>query len=187
MLDQRPLGTKSATWRNHLSVGDVLLYGFPLLDGNDEEPPVLRPCIVTGFTRVGSYRCVVLAPGFLPGSRQRGYEVHVRSATEMTGTGLRKPTSFDLNRRLPISLGTARFPTISGQKSPVLGHLPERMMERLHAVRARIQAERDIAAAKRAEQFERQRDPADQRRRYSRFLKQPVLTQSNRKSARLRG
>ena len=64
---------------------------------------------------------------------------------------LDKPTKFVGALHLTVSLDHLGFRLHAALRTPVLGRLGRDEIERLHAVRARIQAEADIAAHVRAE------------------------------------
>lgn len=79
-----------------------------------------------------------------------GYEVRVRHAEDAMASGFAKPTRFVGARRLLVPLTHSGFP-VGDSGNPVIGRLTGTLFERLNRVRARIFAEADIAAEKRAE------------------------------------
>jgi hypothetical protein len=62
----------------------------------------------------------------------------------MAVAGLNRPTRFVGSRRISVQLCDGDF-KLGPQGSPVIGQLDDYLLERMHAVRARMQAEQDIA------------------------------------------
>lgn len=160
MFDQH-----SHDWQQDLAPGDVVLYRFPTTeDLPDGEAPKMRPCLVLDTPRLGDRRFAKLAYGSSAyGKSNRGREVLVRQAPSITTAGLDRPSRFTLNRTLLVSLDHPGFEAET-HGDPRIGHLDEALMERLHALRARMQAEADIAAdRRRARREERRRWQAEGR------------------------
>ena len=57
---------------------------------------------------------------------------------------MHKPTRFHALRQITVSLDNSGFDVNPAKKTPVLGRLTGDALKRLHAVRARIHAERDM-------------------------------------------
>ncbi len=136
-----------------LQRGDVVLFRFPLNDKNAEPgTPKRRPCLVLNTLSSGDDRFVEIAYGTSADTRaNRGYEVIVKHPTSREEAGLSKPTRFVGARRIIAHVNHSGF---DGQaKGPeIIGKLDAPLLERLNAVRARIQAEADIVAHYREEQ-----------------------------------
>lgn len=150
-------------WQQDLALGDVVLFRFPTTeDLPDGEAPKMRPCLVLETPRLGGRSFAKLAYGSSAyGKSNRGREVIVRQAPSIAAAGLNRPSRFTLNRSLLVSLD---HPGFEAEKhgDPRIGRLDEGLMERLHALRARIQAEADIAADhRRARREERHRWQAE--------------------------
>jgi hypothetical protein len=141
-------------WAATLQRGDVALFRFPCADGGQIKP---RPCLVMEIARIGGETLIELAYGTTAQtSANRGYEVHIYRPIGMALAGLRRPTRFVGARRIIVSARNGGFDVSPGYRSPVIGRLDGRGLERMNAVRARIHAERDIAADRRqAERAER--------------------------------
>ncbi len=141
--------------QNHtqLQRGDVVLFRFPLNDKNAEPGgPKRRPCLVLDTLSNGNDRFVEIAYGTSADTRaNRGYEVIVKQAASRKAAGLSRPTRFVGARRIIVHVNHSGF---DGQaKGPeITGKLDAPLLERLNAVRARIQAEADIVAHDREEQ-----------------------------------
>lgn len=134
-----------------LQRGDVVLFRFPLNDKNAGAPK-RRPCLVLNTLSNGYDRFVEIAYGTSADTRaNRGYEVIVKHPTSREEAGLSKPTRFVGARRIIVHVNHSGF---DGQaKGPeIIGKLDAPLLERLNAVRARIQAEADIVAHYREEQ-----------------------------------
>lgn len=139
-------------WRAGLSVGDVVAYRFPVAESDTagEVIPKTRPCLVLDVEEHGGQRLALLAYG--TGSEtaaNRGLEIHVDPAAADDATGLHQRTRFVAARRLLVPLRHGGFDAHPATGSPVLGRLSGAPLARLHAVRARLHAERDIAAERR--------------------------------------
>ena len=135
-----------------LQRGDVVLFRFPLAE-EDAQPgaPKRRPCLVLATLTTGADRFVEIAYGPSTDTRaNRGYEVIVKQSAARETAGLAKPTRFGRARRIIVHVGHSGFH--SRTKGPqIIGRLDETLLERMNAVRARIQAEADIAAYYREE------------------------------------
>ena len=137
----------------HLQRGDVVLFRFPLAEEDDEPgAPKRRPCLVLDTLTAGGERFVELAYGTSADTRaNRGYEVIVKQPAARATAGLSKPTRFVCARRITVHVNHSGFH--GRTKGPqIIGRLDEALLERMNAVRARIQAEADIAAYDREEQ-----------------------------------
>lgn len=136
-----------------LERGDVVLFRFPTSEEEDTEggAPKRRPCLVLDVFERGCERYVQLAYGTSAHTRaNRGYEVLVKQRDSRAVAGLRKPTRFIGARRVTVHVQN------SGLRGPaegpkILGRLDDALLARMHAIRARIQAEADIAAHYREE------------------------------------
>lgn len=137
----------------HMQRGDVVLFRFPLAE-EDHEPRASkrRPCLVLDTLTAGDDRFVEIAYGTSADTRaNRGYEVIVKHTVARAAAGLSKPTRFVCARRIIVHVNHSGFH--GRTKSPhIIGRLDEARLERMNAVRARVQAEADIAAYYREEQ-----------------------------------
>ncbi|TCS60192.1 hypothetical protein EDD52_1159 [Primorskyibacter sedentarius] len=132
--------------------GDVVLFRFPVNDGEDEvDGPKRRPCLVLDTFDCGGERFVELAYGTSAKTKaNRGYEILVKQAASRASAGLDKPTRFVGARRTIVHINDSGSDCLAeGMK--VIGHLDNALLARMNAVRARIQAEADIAAHYREE------------------------------------
>lgn len=140
-------------WAAYPQRGDVVLFRFPVADSADQkEPPKRRPCLVLDVRRRGVECFVELAYGTSSkGRANRGYELIVKQPESRARAGLNKPTRFVCARRIFVNVKSEGFDCPGGSGSPLIGCLDEALMERMNAIRARIQAEADIAAHYREE------------------------------------
>ncbi|MBL3554051.1 type II toxin-antitoxin system PemK/MazF family toxin [Rhodovulum sulfidophilum] len=137
----------------HLNRGDIVLFRFPLAEEDGEHgAPKRRPCLVLDTLTNGNERFVKIAYGTSAETRaNRGYEVIVKQSAARETAGLSKPTRFVCARRIIVHASHSGFD--GRTKGPhIIGRLDVPLLERLNAVRARIQAEADIAAYYREEQ-----------------------------------
>lgn len=131
----------------HLQRGDVVLFHFPLAEEDDEPgAPKRRPCLVLDTMTKGDERYVEIGYGTSADTRaNRGYEVIVKHPAARATAGLSKPTRLVCARRIIVHVDHSGFHgRTKGPKT--IGRLDETLLERMNAVRARIQAEADIAA-----------------------------------------
>ena len=148
-----PLPFTPAGKSAHLQRGDVVLFRFPLAEEDDEPgAPKRRPCLVLDTLTAGDERFVEIAYGTSADTRaNRGYEVIVKQPAARATAGLSKPTRFVCARRIIVHVNHSGFH--GRTKGPqIIGRLDEALLERMNAIRARIQAEADIAAYYREEQ-----------------------------------
>ena len=158
MLDFMQINpTMTADWRDHPAPATSSLFAFRWLRKAARDGPKKRPCLVLDVEEIGGERFALLAYGTTSRrSSNVGYEIHVRKRAEFTAAGLVEPTRFVGQRRLLVPLGHSGFVICRATSSPVLGRLDGDPLRRLHAVRGRIHAERDIAASRRTDGGRRQ-------------------------------
>jgi hypothetical protein len=147
-----PLPFTPASDSGQLQRGDVVLFRFPLAEADDElSTPKRRPCLVLDTLTAGGEHFVEIAYGTSADTRaNRGCEVIVKQSAARATAGLSKPTRFVCARRIIVHVSHGGFH--SRTKGPhIIGRLDEALLERMNAVRARIQAEADIAAYYREE------------------------------------
>lgn len=149
-------------WQAELRRGDVVLFRFPLAetpsDGDEETTPKLRPCLVLDVHERLGRRTATIAYGTSAQTRaNQGYNIIAASKSGMETAGLDRPTRFVGIRRITVGLDHSGFEPAEGTASPVIGFLDDDLRERMNAVRARIQAEADIAREMRRERREEQR------------------------------
>ncbi|MDO6458992.1 type II toxin-antitoxin system PemK/MazF family toxin [Celeribacter halophilus] len=146
-------------WRETVQRGDIVLFRFPVNKDGEHALPKRRPCLVLDVRTTGDTKFVDLAYGTTSRRRaNRGYEVILRHPQSQALAGLDRPTRFVCARRITVSINHSGF-IEEGKPRTLLGRLDPPLMERMNAVRARIQAEADIAA------YKRERQRAEQTRR----------------------
>ena len=149
-------------WQDLIERGDVVLFRFPVADEDNpstDDQPKRRPCLVLDvFDRDGT--CFVeLAYGTSTKTRaNRGFEVRVRQRASCHAAGLDKPSRFVCARRVIVSINHPGFDSGTSTRGTLIGRLDPSLIERMNAVRARMQAEADIQA------FEREEREEDKRR-----------------------
>ena len=148
MLDATDHSTSAlaSVWKDALLPGDVVSFRFPVVDPDTADAAKRRPCLVLDVEVIGGERHAVLAYGTTSkGGANRGYEIRVRSDKALIAAGLHKATRFVGARRIRVPLSHEDFVVSSATEAPVLGRLDAACRERMHAVHARIHAERDMA------------------------------------------
>lgn len=156
MFDATSTPASTTDWRDQVRTGDVVLFRFPTAE-EDDAAVKARPCLVLEVEDRAGRRFVEIAYGTSrKTAANRGAEIRVRQPEARAIAGLVAPTRFVGSRRLTVSVDSDRFDTNGGERSPIIGRLDEVLLERMHAVRARIQAMRDIVADRR-EQRRRER------------------------------
>ncbi|PYE83948.1 hypothetical protein [Pseudoroseicyclus aestuarii] len=153
-------------WQDHLSPGDIVSFRFPVREAGPGDRLKARPCLVLEIEEMAGQRFALLAYGTSSPRRANwGYEVHALHHEDHATFGLDRPTRFIGKRRLMVSLDNSGFASCRGTGSPVLGQLSGGPAERLLVVRARIQAERDMAAEMFADRRRRRMAPVVVERR----------------------
>ncbi|WP_136057735.1 hypothetical protein [Candidatus Halocynthiibacter alkanivorans] len=153
MLDSYSPNPKlTAEWQDHLTCGDIVSFRFPV-EGDPEAvlEPKKRPCLVIDRRVIGSLPYVTLAFGTSAyHQKTRGYGVDIINPARVISAGLHQPTRFICYRKVSVPLNHIDFVRNKAIESPVLGTLSGPEFERMNQVRARLQAEADIAAEHRA-------------------------------------
>lgn len=133
-----------AVWQDSLQTGDVVAFRFPHETDGSNDPKV-RPALVLDVEETDVGRFASLAYGTSnPRSRKAAYCVDVRSEKDRASAALHRPTRFNAARRVLVSLDHPGFELSAEIGTPVLGRLTGPASDRMHRVRARIHAERDI-------------------------------------------
>ncbi|WP_406871022.1 type II toxin-antitoxin system PemK/MazF family toxin [Thioclava sp. 'Guangxiensis'] len=148
--------TMTSAWQDHISPGDIVTFRFPIRKANESEQPKPRPCLVIEVEEWAGKQFALLAYGTSsPRKANSGYEVHAFQPEDYTRFGLDRTTRFIGKRTIMVALDNPSFDSFRKTCSPVLGRLSGQPAERLLHVRARIQADRDMA---RDRQEERRRE-----------------------------
>lgn len=146
MIHQNPeLNAAEAVsdWRDTVAVGDIIRW--PLDSSSDDSDGL---ALVVDIEMIGSWKVLTVAPGIADVAQPvRPATLRLTRLDEVRNAGLMRPIRFELGRRISVA---PQHPGLSTSvASPVVGHLCEKALDRLHAERARIHALRDIAAARR--------------------------------------
>lgn len=174
MLDTTSINlAMTPEWQDHLSPGDIVSFRFPVRKPKPGDKPKPRPCLILEIEKLAGKSFALIAYGTSSPRRANwGEEVHALHEDDYPTFGLDHPTRFIGKRRMMVSLDNSGFAICRNTGSPVLGQLSGGPAERLLAVRARIQAKRDIAAERLAErQRRRMTNVTVERRRRQRALK----------------
>jgi hypothetical protein len=156
---QQPTPSRPA-WAADLKPGDLVAYRFPHSEGGRDCPKV-RPCVILDLEEIAGVLYLLLAYGTASfGRPNTGYAIHAGTAELRAVAGLHQPTVFLASRRILVPAAHRDFDLAERTQSPLLGRLAGDALARLHAVRARIHAEADIAAERRRERGVRRRRPA---------------------------
>jgi hypothetical protein len=104
--------------------------------------------------RMGAHAFAKIAYGTTStGKANRGYEISIGTIAGMAMAGIDQPTRFVGYRRVTVTLDSTLFRMPRGSKTPVIGRLDDAGLERMDALRTRLWAERDMAAARRDERL----------------------------------
>ena len=149
MFDQ--MTHEAAYWADDVQRGDIVLFKFPVRHPGLGDEPKVRPCLVLEVEMHGDHKRLVLAYGTSAATpANRGYEIAITHVSDLQAAGLKRATRFVGARLLSVSPDHTGF-DVGGTEPPIIGRLPANRIERMNWVRARIHAERDIAADRRAE------------------------------------
>jgi hypothetical protein len=142
----------SAEWRNHINIGDLVSFQFPVSEtSEDRGQPKRRPCLVLDFSMRAGTRLLTIAYGTSSsGKANRGYEIAINDPARVLAAGLHKSTRFVGARRIIVPVTHKGFAVSRRIHSPVLGELTGPEFKRLIAVRSRIHADAENAAEYRA-------------------------------------
>ena len=151
MFDHSP--PEIDTWQETLCRGAIVLFRFPEI-GSVDDVAKIRPCLVLEVDGTDGQRQTTLAYGTTARtSANRGYEIWIKRRSSLAIAGLDRQTRFVGARTATVSLDHADFDQgLLG--TPVIGHLDTHLIERMHAIRARLCAEKDIANEIRREKRE---------------------------------
>nr|WP_321455404.1 hypothetical protein [uncultured Cohaesibacter sp.] len=146
-------------WKDKLKWGDVILFPFPIADKRKQNAPEPRPCLIHDIRNIGGMRFVTLVYGSrLENKSSSSLQTDITNPIAMAAAGLNSPTVFDSNIRITVSLDHNGFKKCRSA-SPVIGRLigPDRL--RFKAIRARVQANIDMAAVRYFEKGRKDRSP----------------------------
>lgn len=147
MFDQTPQTTAAAlpvpqNPRSALTIGSIIRWPLP------SNPEALA--LIVDAESIAGWQVLTIALGVDDHAQPvRSGTLRLSRLDEVRQSGLLRPVRFDLNRR--ISIAPSHPALAATQELPIIGHLCESALERLHAQRARLHALRDIAAARREE------------------------------------
>ncbi|QPH53231.1 hypothetical protein I0K15_15755 [Pontivivens ytuae] len=150
MLD-RTDPAETPEWRHHLGPGHVIAFAFPHADADEDEDcqtPKIRPCLVLDVEARDDERLALIAYGTSARTAaNKGLEIHVRRIEDRLAAGLTKRTRFVCARRQLVPLRHPGFSLSAATGSPVLGRLAGNPMSVMNALRARLGARGEVAAA----------------------------------------
>lgn len=135
----------ASDWRASIAIGDIICW--PLGTGAERGDGI---ALVVDIETIGGWRVLTVAPGIDDVAQPvRAGTLRIVRLDEVRNAGLAKPVRFELGRRVSLAPQHPGLSVDAG--SPVVGHLCEQALTRLHAERARIHALHDIAAERRGE------------------------------------
>lgn len=155
-----PKAASSVNWKSSLRRGDVVWFPFPTHNGEHSDTrPKHGPCLVLDVFSGRQLPTAKVAYGTtMEVGDNRGYDIRVQSPEARERAGLDRPTRFDCSRTLTVSLNHPGFESIQPGTTPVIGCLDDLLAARMNAVRARLDAEADMAAEARKQQQRWQRE-----------------------------
>lgn len=126
------------TWQEHLTIGDVVRFRFPVDDpDNPDAMAKRRPCLVMSIRWFGGQKFVEIAYG--TGARSganRGFEIRVGSERAKAQAGLRRYTRFIGTRAIIVSVENSGFEPDPETGTPIMGRLNTKLLKRLISVKA---------------------------------------------------
>ena len=133
----------ASDWRASIAVGDIIRWPLGAERGDGIA-------LVVDIETIGGWRVLTVAPGASDVAQPvRVGTLRITHLDEVRSAGLSRPVRFELGRR--VSLAPQHLGLSVGADSPIVGHLCEKALARLHAERACLHALRDIAAERRHE------------------------------------
>jgi hypothetical protein len=151
--------TPVVPWTDTVSRGDVLWIN-PAGPGATQTP---LPCLVLEVEAAPRGKRLLVAPSVAGrADRTQAYEVALRTERECHAAGVSGPTRFLGAARIFLRTTSASIHIPQGAVSPISGRLTGVVLSRMNRVRARIYAERDIAADRAARKAKER--AADRRR-----------------------
>ena len=147
-----PSHPRPAIWQESLRGGDVLQFPLPVQNADRSRDSKPASYLVLDVFERGRSRYAMMARGTSENvTSERAYVVDVREPEARRMAGLDQPTRFNCARTVLLRLDHAGFKPNTNTGSPVIGQLDYALTARMNAVRARLQAEADIAADAREE------------------------------------
>ena len=143
-----PKAASSGNWKSSLRPGDVVWFPFPIANGERSDTrPTHGPCLVLDVFSERQLPTAKIAYGAtMEVEDKRGYDIRVQSPKARERAGLDRPTRFDCSRTRTVSLNHPGFDSVQPGTTPVIGCLDDLLTARMNAVRARLDAEADMAA-----------------------------------------
>ncbi|MBL3705857.1 hypothetical protein GI582_24450 [Sulfitobacter sp. BDSS02] len=152
-----------APWQTNLKTGDVVAFTFPQgLDGIDAGNA--RPALVLSVVESAGELFVDLA--FVTRrhrTKRGGRTVTISDRDELLAASLRAATTFDIDRRLTVSVRNSRFHVNGKTGTAVLGRLSGQSLRQVEGVNARLQRRAEV---KSRPNFRRRKDPRQVRVEY---------------------
>ncbi|MFC2970149.1 hypothetical protein [Acidimangrovimonas pyrenivorans] len=150
-----------APWSETVRSGDIVAFRFPANEGTTGHEPKVRPCLVLATATIAGQRWLTIAYGTSVTEKARkGYAIPLGNR-DAIAAGLDRATAFRGDRVVIVRPNNGGFAVSPTFRTPVLGRLTGRPLERMRAVQARLQAEADMAAERRVE---RRRARVDERK-----------------------
>lgn len=153
MFDNVPAVSEKtdAPWSETVRSGDIVSFRFPAREGRYGPEPKVRPCLVLTTATIAGQRWLTVAYGTSVTKKARkGYAIPLGTRDAITA-GLERATAFRGDRVIVVRPNNEGFAVSPTFRTPVLGRLTGRPLERMRAVQARLQAEADMAAERRVE------------------------------------
>jgi hypothetical protein len=147
MLDMTTITAPTPAWAKSLQRGDIMLFRFPCAEENPVEAPKSRTCLVLDVeTRAGELH-IHLAYATSANTRANvGNEIHIETPQDMAAAVMRKPTRVVCDRRTWVTPDHPGWDLNPRHPSPSIGRLSPRGIARMNAIRAKLQALRNIGA-----------------------------------------
>ncbi|MFC2968061.1 hypothetical protein [Acidimangrovimonas pyrenivorans] len=132
--------TDGLSWPEKVAAGDIISFRFPT-DDTGEARPKARPCLVLAVAMVDGKRWMSVAYGTTVLKKARNGRGILVNASEAAACGLDRATGFRGDRLMTINTGDPALAVSPVFRTPVLGRLSGRPLERLRQIRDSLRAE----------------------------------------------
>ena len=133
--------TEGLSWPEKVAAGDIISFRFPTDDDTGGARPKARPCLVLAVALVDGHRWMSVAYGTTVLKKARNGRGILVNASEASSCGLAHATGFRGDRIMTINTSDPALAVSPVFRTPVLGRLSGRPLERLKQIRDSLRAE----------------------------------------------
>lgn len=132
--------TDPRPWPETVTAGDILSFRFPLDDDTGETRPKARPCLVLAVAMIDGQRRMSVAYGTSVLKKARNAHGILLTAGDASVSGLDRATGFCGDRVRTITTGDPALAVSPVVRTPIIGRLSGRPLERMRRVQMRLYA-----------------------------------------------